>query len=73
MWQSVYFTGKDPSVTMREWLPSLQQAADWNEWSNDETFIQLARHPKSKALQKWELLDIECSHDSEDATEQTYL
>jgi len=37
-----YFTGEDPGITLREWLPSLQNAADWNEWSNKETFIQLA-------------------------------
>ena len=52
---------------LREWLPSLRRAADWNEWSNEETFIQLARHLKGRALQGWELLDDEYSHDWREA------
>ena len=54
-----YFTGEDPGITLREWLSLLRRAADWNEWSNEETFIQLAVHPKRRALQEWELLDDE--------------
>ena len=58
-----YFTGEDPGVPLREWLPLLRGAADWNEWSNEETFIQLAGYLKGRALQEWELLDDEYSHD----------
>ena len=34
-----------------------RRAAEWNEWSTDETLIQLAGHLKGQALQEWNLLE----------------
>ena len=51
------FSGENPEVTIEEWLPSLQRAADWNKWSEPEILIQLAGHLRGRALQKWNLLD----------------
>jgi len=56
-----YFTGEDPGITLREWLPSLQTATNQNEWSDEETFIQLAGHLRGRV--QWELIDDGCSHD----------
>ena len=52
-----YFTGENPEVALEEWLPSLQRAAEWNEWSSEETLIQLAGHLKGQALQERNLLE----------------
>ena len=43
------FTGEDPEVRFEDWLPSLQQAADWNSWSADEQLIQLAGYLRGRA------------------------
>ena len=51
------FSGENPEVIIEEWLPSLQRAADWNEWSEPEILIQLAGHLRGRALQEWNLLD----------------
>ena len=51
------FSGENPEVTIEEWLPSLQRAVDWNEWTEQEIFIQLAGHLRGRALQEWNLLD----------------
>ena len=40
-----------------KWLPSLKHAAEWNEWDNVETMIQLAGHLKGQALEEWELIE----------------
>ena len=51
------FSGENPEVTIEEWLPSLQRAVDWNEWSESKILTQLAGHLRGRALQKWNLLD----------------
>ena len=51
------FSGENPEVTIEEWLPSLQRAADRNEWSEQEILIQLVRHLHGRALQEWNFLD----------------
>ena len=38
------FTGKNPEVRLDDWLPALQRAAEWNDWSQAELLIQLAGH-----------------------------
>jgi len=35
----------------------LQQASEWNEWTSEETLIQLAGHLKGQALREWNLLE----------------
>ena len=39
-----------------DWFQSLQRASEWNQWTNDETLIQLAGHLRGYALQEWTLL-----------------
>lgn len=51
------FTGENPETTLDDWLPSLQRAATWNEWTGSELLLQLAGHLRGRALQEWNLLD----------------
>ena len=37
-------------------MPGLFRAAQWNDWSEHETLIQLAGHLRGRALQEWGLL-----------------
>ena len=53
------FTGEDPEVRIDEWLPALEQARVWNDWTEEELLMQLAGHLRSRALQEWELLDVD--------------
>jgi hypothetical protein len=50
------FTGENPEVRLDDWLPSLQRAATWNGWSEEEQVIQLAGHLRGRALQEWNLM-----------------
>ena len=50
------FCGTDPEVRLDDWLPTLECAAVWNNWSNEERLIQLAGHLHGRALQEWNLL-----------------
>ena len=54
------YSGEDPEVRIDDWLPALKRAAAWNDWSEDETLIQLAGHLRGRALQEWNLLGDEC-------------
>ena len=51
------FTGEDPEIRLDDWLPSLERAATWNEWTEEEHLLQLAGHLRGRALQEWGLLD----------------
>ena len=53
------FTGEDAEVRFEDWLPSLQQTADWNGWSAGEQLTQLAGHLRGRAWQEWLLLEEE--------------
>ena len=50
------FTGESAELRFEDWLPSLERAAVWNNWSELERLIQLAGHLRGKALQEWNLL-----------------
>lgn len=50
------FNGETTDTTFEDWLPSLQRAAEWNCWSDEETLIQLAGHLRGRVLQEWTLL-----------------
>ena len=50
------FTAEDTTITFDDWLLTLEQAATWNKWIPDETFMQLAGHLKGRASQEWKLL-----------------
>ena len=50
------FSGETTGITFDDWYPSLQRAADWNQWTDRDTLIQLAGHLRGRALQEWTLL-----------------
>ena len=51
------FSGDNPDARFDDWLPSLQRAATWNRWSEEELLMQLVGHMRGRALQEWDLLD----------------
>ena len=58
--QPVYsFTAEDPEIRLDDWLPTLERAAAWNSWSEEETLMQSAGHLRNRALQEWSLLNKE--------------
>lgn len=48
------FSGETPDITFDDWLPALQRAAECNQWTDQETLIQLAGHLRGRALQEWD-------------------
>ena len=46
------FTGEDTDTHLDDWIPSLQRAATWNQWSEEEILLQLAGHLRGCALQE---------------------
>ena len=50
------FDGEKPHLSFQDWLPTLQRAATWNEWTEAETLLQLAGHLRGRAGQEWALL-----------------
>ena len=53
------FTGEDLEILLDDWLPSLERAKDWNDWTEEELILQLAGHLRGRALQEWSLLSQE--------------
>ena len=53
------FTGENFEVRLDEWLPSLERACTWNQWSEEELLLQLAGHLRGHAHQEWVLLDAD--------------
>ena len=51
-----FFTGEDPSILLDDWLPCLERAATWNEWTVEDKLMQLPGYLKGRALQEWHLL-----------------
>ena len=51
------FSGETAELRFEDWLPSLERAATWNNWSEEEKLMQLAGYLRGKALQEWNLLD----------------
>ena len=51
------FTGEDPEVRFVDWLPALTRSSWWNEWTPEESLMQLAGHLQRHALQEWTLLE----------------
>ena len=50
------YTAEDVRITFDDWLPILERAAVWNEWTPEESLMQLAGHLRGRALQEWKLL-----------------
>ena len=44
------FTAEDPSLRWEDWLRTLERAAMWNDWSAEESLMQLAGHLRGRAL-----------------------
>ena len=49
------FTGEDNEIRFDDWLPTLERAATWNDWTEDEV-IQLAGYLRGRALQEWNVI-----------------
>ena len=62
------FDGESPDVLFEDWIPALLRAAEWNEWSDRETLIQLAGHLRGRAQQEWGLLSEQEKESLERAT-----
>ena len=59
-------TGEDPEYILEDWLPLLEQASQWNNWTEEERLMQFAGHLCGQALQERNLLS-----DDEKATFDT--
>ena len=53
------FTAEDPEIRFDNWFPTLDRAAIWNGWSEEETLMQLAGYLRNRALQEWNLFSQE--------------
>ena len=53
------YTGSDPELQFDDWLPTLERAAKWNNWSDEEKVMQLAGHLRGKAAREYSLLSSE--------------
>ena len=54
------FTG-DPKgeLNFNDWLPTLERAAKWNQWTEKEQLLQLAGHLRGRAFREWNLMSSE--------------
>ena len=50
------FSAGNPGICLDDWLPSLQRAANWNNWTEEEQLIQFAGYLKGRVLAEWNLL-----------------
>ena len=46
------FCGNDPEVRLDDWLLTLERAAVWNNWSEEEHLLQLAGRLRGRASQE---------------------
>ena len=53
------FTAENKEMRFDDWIPTLERAAAWNNWSEEEKLMQLAGHLRSKALQEWGLMSTD--------------
>jgi len=52
------FTAEDGKITFDDWLPTLERASRWNEWTYKESLLQLAGYLRERAAQEWKLLQL---------------
>ena len=50
------FTAEDKELRFDDWVPILERAATWNNWSEEEKLMLLVGHLRNKALQEWNLM-----------------
>ena len=67
------FTAEDPEIRFDDWLPTLERAAVWNGWSQEETLMQLAGYLRNRALQEWNLLNREDRGTCEEAVKPLHV
>ena len=51
------YTGSDPELRFDDWLPTLEQAAQWNNWSDNEKLMQLAGHLRGSSSRIWSFIN----------------
>ena len=44
------YTGESKEEQLDDWLPMLERAGQWNEWTPEELLLQLAGHLRGRAL-----------------------
>ncbi|XP_065903460.1 coiled-coil domain-containing protein 158-like isoform X2 [Dysidea avara] len=49
-------TGEDAETCFDDWLPTLERAAAWNNWTDSETLMQLAGYLRGRALLEWNFM-----------------
>ena len=54
-----YFSAEDPEILLDDWLPTVENAAKWNGWTEEKHLMQLEGHLKGKARQEWTLISKE--------------
>ena len=52
------FTAEDGRTTFDNWIPTLEKATSWYNWTAEESLMQLAGHLRGRALQEWKLLEL---------------
>ena len=50
------FTGDNEVVRLDDWIPTLQRASRWNDWSEEDLLLQLAGYLRGRAAQEWDLI-----------------
>ena len=63
------FTGEEAELRLEDWLPTLESAASWNGWTQEELLMQFAGYLRGRALQEWNLLGPEDRETYETATQ----
>ena len=58
----------ESDILFEDWMPGLLRAAEWNDWSEHKTLIQLAGHLRGRALQEWGLLTVREKKSLEEVT-----
>ena len=53
------YNGSDPEVRFDNWMPTLEWAAHWNNWSDEEQLLQLAGRLRGKTAREYGLLSTE--------------
>ena len=67
------FSGENPDIRFDDWLPALDRVRRWNDWSKQETLLQLAGYLRGRALQEWSLLSPEEQKDYDAAVKALSL
>lgn len=53
------FPGEDLETEVDDWLPALETASVWNAWTAEEKVIQVAGYLSGRALQEFNLLQLD--------------